>query len=162
MSLKFKITCDSAATTPTSISFSDSTECQRVISFNHKVGCKFDQLSGLWGWISSNKWVMFSIFLVIGTLICFLGRTLFKPILFIAGVFLAVFVVWLIFYSTFLKNNTKAWVGWVVLACSVILGLIVGACLVKLSKIGAFVLAAWGGFTVALLIYNSFLYKMDS
>jgi hypothetical protein len=105
---------------------------------------------------------MFSIFLVIGTIICFLGRTLFKPILFIAGVFLVVFVVWLIFYSTFLKNNTKAWVGWVVLACSVVLGLIVGACLVKLSKIGAFVLACWGGFTVALLIYNSFLYKMDS
>jgi hypothetical protein len=105
---------------------------------------------------------MFAIFLGVGLLICFLGRTLFKPILFIAGMMLAIGVIMLLFYSTFLKNNTKVWVGWVVLAGSVILGLIVGCCLIKLSKIGAFVLAAWGGFSLALLIYNSFMYKMDS
>jgi len=105
---------------------------------------------------------MFIILVVLGLFICFFGRRLFKPVLFIAGVFLVVAVVLVIFYSTFLKSNTKAWVGWVVLSCSVLLGGLVGALFVRIAKLGAFVLAAWGGFALALLIYNAFLYKMNS
>jgi Domain of unknown function (DUF4203) len=105
---------------------------------------------------------MFAVFVIVGTIVCFLGRTLFKPVIFIAGVLLCVSLVWIIFYSTFLNENTKSWVGWVVLVGSVLLGLIVGCLFIKLIKLGAFVLAAWGGFTLALLIYNSFLYKMNS
>lgn len=105
---------------------------------------------------------MFVVFVVVGTVVCFLGRTLFKPVIFIAGIILCVSLVWIIFYSTFLNENTKTWVGWVVLLGSVLLGVIVGCLFIKLIKLGAFVLAAWGGFTLALLIYNSFLYKMNS
>jgi hypothetical protein len=136
--------------------------CTKVVSFKHETGCKNDSLNALWEWFNSNKWVMFSVFLIIGSIICFLGRTLFKPVLFISGMFLSVCLVWLIFYSTFLSSNTKPWVGWVVLVGSILLGLLIGAIFVKLAKLGAFILAAWGGFSVSLLIYNAFLYKMDS
>lgn len=105
---------------------------------------------------------MFVVFLIIGTVVCFLGRTLFKPVIFIAGVLLTVSLVWIIFYSTFLNENTKSWVGWVVLAGSIIVGLIIGCVFIKIVKLGAFILGAWGGFTLSLLIYNSFLYKMNS
>jgi uncharacterized membrane protein (DUF106 family) len=103
---------------------------------------------------------MFVILVVLGLFVCFFGGRLFKPVLFITGVALVVCLVMLIFYSTFLKSNTKAWVGWVVLSCSVLLGLCVGAIFAKIAKLGAFVLAAWGGFTLGLLIYNAILYKM--
>lgn len=105
---------------------------------------------------------MFSVFLVVGFIVCFLGRTLFKPVIFIAGVLLSVALVWVIFYSTFLTENTKQWVGWVVLAGSILLGLIIGCLFVKIVRLGAFVLAAWGGYCLGLLIYNSFLYFMKS
>ena len=105
---------------------------------------------------------MFVIFLVIGSIVCFLGRKLFKPVLFIAGVLLSVCVIWLLFYSTFLKENTHAWVGWVVLVCAILFGLLIGAIFVKLAKLGAFCLAAWGGFSLGLLIYNAFLYHINS
>lgn len=105
---------------------------------------------------------MFAVFLVVGIIVCFLGRTLFKPVLFIAGVLLSVSLIWIIFYSTFLNENTKPWVGWVVLVGAIIVGLIIGCLLVKLVKLGAFVLSAWGGYTLGLLIYNAFLYKMNS
>lgn len=105
---------------------------------------------------------MFAVMVIVGSVICFLGRTLFKPVLFIAGMMLSVCLVWLIFYSTFLSSNTKSWVGWVVLIGSLLFGLIIGTLFVKLVKLGAFVLSAWGGFTVGLLIYNAFLYKMGS
>jgi hypothetical protein len=105
---------------------------------------------------------MFAIFLIVGVIICFLGRTLFKPVLFIAGMLLSVSLVWLIFYSTFLSSKTEQWVGWVVLACSLLLGLIIGVIFVKIVKLGAFVVGAWGGFALGILIYNAFAYLMNS
>jgi len=34
--------------------------------------------------------------------------------------------------------------------------------MVKIARLGAFVLAAWGGYAVGLLLYNAFAYKMKS
>lgn len=105
---------------------------------------------------------MFAVFLGFGIVICFFGRTLFKPVLFLTGLIMSCSLVMLLFYSTFLKDNTKAWVGWTVLAVSAILGLLLGWLFVKVARLGAFCLAAWGGYAFSLLIYNAFLYKMDS
>ena len=132
------------------------------MKFSHKTGCKVGNLSALWDWFTKNKWVMFATFLIVGTIICFFGRTLFKPVLFIAGVLLSVALIWIIFYSTFLNEKTAAWIGWVVLVGSILVGLILGCLMVKLVKLGAFVLSAWGGYALALLLYNAFLYKMHS
>ena len=105
---------------------------------------------------------MFSVFLIVGTLICFLGRTLFRPVIFISGVLLSVCLIWIIFYSTFLNENSTGWVGWVVLVSAIILGLVIGCVLIKFVKIGAFILAAWGGYALGLLLWNAFLYKTNS
>jgi hypothetical protein len=101
---------------------------------------------------------MFALAVAIGFFVCFFGLKLYKPIFFIAGVIVTVGIILLLFYSTFLKSTTDAWVPWVVLSCSVLLGLLVGFILMKISKLGAFFLAGWGGFCLALLIWNTFLY----
>ena len=147
---------------PAEITVYESDQCAKVIQFKHKVGCKNGSLSALWDWLNSNSWAMFVILAVPGIVICLFGRKLFRPVLFLAGLFLTVCLVLLIFYSTFLKSTTKQWVGWVVLGCSFILGILVGVLFAKCAKVGAFVLAGWGGFCVSLLIYNCFLYKMNS
>lgn len=101
--------------------------------------------------------------MVIGLFICLMGRKLFKVIVFIAGVLLVVGLVLVIFYTTFLKSNTASWVGWVVLGCSVLVGLLLGCLFVKVIKLGAFAIAAWGGFSLGLLLYEALpLYKIDS
>lgn len=105
---------------------------------------------------------MFGVFLVGGLVVCFLGRTLFKAVLFITGVLMANFLVMLIFYSAFHKAGQANWVGWVVLGVSVLLGLCLGYFFLKIVRLGAFCLAAWGGFALGILLYNSFLYKLDS
>lgn len=140
----------------------DSDRCLIKINLSHKTGCNIGNLSALWEWIEKNKWVMFSICVVLGTVICFLGRTLFKPVLFITGMVLSIGLVWLIFYSTFLSSKTETWVGWVVLGGSVLLGLIIGTLFVKIVKLGAFCLGGWGGFSLGLLLWNSFLYFVES
>lgn len=48
------------------------------------------------------------------------------------------------------------------MATSLILGCLLGWIFVKVVRLGAFCLAAWGGFAVGLLMYNAFAYKMDS
>ena len=105
---------------------------------------------------------MFAIFMIIGLFVCFFGRKLFKPILFIAGILLGVGLVWLISYTTFLKNDTKQWVFWLVLGISLLIGILLGYLFYKLSRIGAFIIAGWGGYSLGLLLYNAFLYKVNS
>lgn len=161
-SLTVHIQCDSSIEGVETYTVDETNPCAKSITFKNKVGCKNGQLSALWDWFSSNKWVMFAVFLIVGTVVCFLGRTLFKPVLFFAGLLLSISLVWLIFYSTFLSSNTESWVGWVVLIGAILLGLLIGSCFVKIAKLGAFILAGWGGFSVSLLIYNALLYKMDS
>ncbi len=140
----------------------DTTGTEIVGRFNSKTGCKYGQLSALWQWFSNNKWAMFAFFLISGLVICFLGRTIFKPILFTVSCIATFGLVMLISYSTFLSNNSKAWAGWTVLAVAVILGLLLGWLLLKFIRIGIFIVAAMGGYSVGLLLYNAILYKMHS
>lgn len=68
----------------------------------------------------------------------------------------------LICYSTFTKESHEVWVGWVILIVSLVVGLGVGFVFLKYKKVGAFCLASWGGFSFGLLIFNAFLYKIES
>jgi hypothetical protein len=105
---------------------------------------------------------MFALFTIIGASLCLFGRALLKPTLFLTGVLLAAFIIIYIFYTTFLKTTTKVWIGYAVLGGSIIVGLLVGFVLAKFVKVGAFILAGWGGFAVGLLIYNALFSNIDS
>jgi len=50
----------------------------------------------------------------------------------------------------------------VVLICSAVIGIIVGIIMMKLQRIGAAILAGWGGFMLGLLINETFLYRQQS
>lgn len=94
-------------------------------------------------------------------MLCFAGRAMLVPTLFITGVLIASFLVVFIFYSTFLKANMEKWVGYAVIGGAVVAGLILGWVLTKFQKVGAFALAAWGGFSLGLIVYNAFTYKIS-
>ena len=134
-------------------------QTQIVVRFESRVGCKYDQLSEIWNWFNSNRWIMFAFLSVVGFMLCFFGRALVKPTLFILGIFIATLVIMYIFYSTFLKKDTETWIAWSVLGGSILVGLLLGFVFQKFAKVGAFALAAWGGFTLGLILYNSFMYK---
>ena len=103
--LKVNIGCDSTGLFQSStLNASDNSNI--IANFGSSTGCKNGQLSAIWDWFKNNKWPMFVVFLVGGIVICFLGRTLFKPVLFITGIIMASSLIMLLFYSTFLKSNT--------------------------------------------------------
>ena len=73
----------------------------------------------------------------------------------------AIFVVFgilLIFYTTFLKDSTQNWVGWTVLGCAILIGLIAGFFMMKLERVGAAILAGWGGFLLGVMLNEMVLY----
>lgn len=156
------IHCNPEASTfqnPTIVDMSN--QCLPVVSFESSVGCAVE-ISYLWTWITDNDWVMFSFAVAIGLLFTFFGLKLYKPIFFIAGTLITIFIILLIFYSTFLKSTTESWVPWVVIAGALLLGLLVGFIVMKVSILGAFILAFIGGYCGALLIWNTFLYLLTT
>jgi len=50
----------------------------------------------------------------------------------------------------------------VTLSCSILVGSLVGYFLMKYEKFGGFCLAAWGGFSLGILLYNAFIYRIES
>jgi hypothetical protein len=114
----------------------------------------------IWKWFENNKWVMFAVFFVLGMSLCFFGRAFVKATLCLLGVLISAFVIIYIFYSTFLKKDTELWIVWLVLGGAILVGLLLGFILQKYAKVGAFVLAGWGGFTLGLILYNTFAYKV--
>jgi len=64
--------------------------------------------------------------LIIGAFVCFFGGVLFKPVYVICTAALVVFVALVISYNTFLLNNNKTWVGWLVIIISALLGIGIG------------------------------------
>jgi len=101
-------------------------------------------------------------FIILGVFLAFFGRYLLKVAVFIAGTVLITFLILVIFYATFLSNNTASWVGWLVVSLAIIFGLVGGYFLAKYEKVDAALLGAWGGFTLGVLLNETVLYLASS
>jgi len=108
------------------------------------------------------KWLWGAIFVFVGFFLGLFGKKLFSVTLFIIGMLVTIALVFVLFYTTFLTNNTKAWVGWTVLGCAIILGIFGGILLFKCQRLGAAVLGGWGGFVLGLLLNETVLFAAKS
>jgi Domain of unknown function (DUF4203) len=133
-----------------------------IVSFNSNAGCQVGQISGFFIWVERNRYALFPFLIIFGLLICFAGKQYLKYLIFFAGVVEATILIIIIVYNTFAYKSNEVWVGWVVLLCSLLIGICVGFLLMKYEKVGGFFLVAWGGFNTGLLFYNAFLYKINS
>jgi hypothetical protein len=101
-------------------------------------------------------------FIILGVFLAFFGRYLLKAAVFIAGTILIAFIILVVFYATFLGNNTASWVGWLVVSLAIIVGLVGGYFLAKYEKVDAALLGAWGGFTLGVILNETVLYLAKS
>lgn len=108
--------------------------------------------------IDQYKWIFGAVFLGIGGFLTFLGKKLFTAAVFIVSSIIVCFFVLLIFYTTFLTDNTAAWIFWVTLSFSVVLGLVAGYFAAKMEKLGGMLLCAWGGYCLGILLNETVLY----
>lgn len=125
-----EVQCTFLPTLYKQISVDDSNLCSPKITIISYTGCTTGALNAFWEWINLNQWEIFAIFVTVGLVLTFLGRKLFKPVMFIAGITLTVVLAWWIFYGTFLSSKEDAWVGWVVMLGAALLGILVGFCFI--------------------------------
>ena len=108
------------------------------------------------------KWIFGGVFLGIGVFLTFLGKKLFTGAIFVVSAVVVSFFIMLIFYTTFLTDNTASWIFWVTLSFSVVLGLVGGYFAGKMEKLGGMLLCAWGGYVSGVLLNETVLYLAGS
>jgi hypothetical protein len=164
-SLTVDVVCDHSASgfpVPT-YSANVSTAGNPHITMKSKYGCPVTSINAIWTFLSQYSYLFGAIMIAAGVLIAFAGRKMFKPVICFIGTIATAGVVMMLLYSLFLGNtNGKSAVGWIVLVLSLVGGCIVGLLLAKLTKLGAMVLAGWGGVTLGLMLYGAFLYHINS
>ena len=114
--------------------------------------------NALWLFIQDYNWIWCVLFVGIGAILCFMGRMLFKITIFLVTAMFTIFGILLLFYGTFLYQTTEAWVGWTILICSILIGLVVGLFTMKMEREGSSLVAAWGGFLLGMTLNETVLY----
>lgn len=158
------MTCDPKGKLDTVTKVSDAviTKCGVSMDISSQSFCTLGDVSALWTWIQHNRWVIFSALIVFGLFACFFGRKLFKVVLFLTAMIVVSFAGMFLCYSTFLYKEHQNWVGWTVLACWIVIGLLAGVLMLKLLRFGIFLLATWGGILLGQIIWTSFVYYSAS
>ena len=162
-SLQLNLVCDSSANGATigPVTCTGTGEACTA-TFTGSEACASLDLSTIWDFFQENTWLWSTLLIVGGLFVCFFGRQLFKVTIFLATTLLVVAGILLIFYATFLKDTTESWVAWTVLACSILIGFVAGFFMMKLERVGAAILAGWGGFLLGAFINEVALYKVGS
>lgn len=119
-------------------------------------------MNALWTFLDDYSYIWGALFIIAGIFLAFFGRKLFTAAVFLVTAILVVFAILLLFYTTFLKDTTEVWVGWTVLVCSILIGCVAGFFMMKLERVGAALLAGWGGFLVGFMLNETVLYLAES
>lgn len=162
MSLQVNMNCDSSINGGSASQLKSNGSNSYVTTFTGSQACSSLNFSAIWDFFDDNSWIWAILLIVGGAFVCFAGRWLFKATVFLATTLIVVAAILLLFYSTFLKDTTQNWVAWTVLVCSILIGLVAGFFMMKLERVGAAILAGWGGFCIGALINEMALYKVGS
>lgn len=131
-------------------------------TFTGQQACPLFTISALWEFIYQYRFYFGAVLILIGLFLGLLGRKLWVFAIFLISAFLTVGAILLLFYTTFLKSTTADWVGWTVLGCSIIFGVILGLVMTKLQRAGAAIIAGWGGFVLGIILNEAVLYLVKN
>ena len=117
----------------------------------------------IWDFIDDNKLIFSVVFAAIGLFVTFFGKKFMKATLFIAGFVLVFFAVMAVAFGFFVKSDTPDTAKWIILACAIILGNIMGIAISRetAQKIGFFILGTLLGVMLGAFLYQTVLVRMD-
>ena len=136
--------------------------CDYTTTLTSSEVCASFDLNALWTFLEEYDYLWGACFIIAGAFLGFFGRKLFKAAIFMVTAVLVVFAILLLFYTTFLEDTTEEWVGWTVLVCAILIGLVAGFFMMKLERFGVSLLAGWGGFLLGFFFFEMCLYPTES
>lgn len=99
--------------------------------------------------------------LVAGFLLTFFGRKLLKPTICFAGFLTTILVSCFIFYAVYLENESDLADFWYFLGGGAFAGIFIGLLFAYFDKVGASILAGWGGLCGGLILYEAILFRAE-
>jgi len=133
--------------------------CEPYIDTVSNAACSKLNVSELWAYLGEYSDFLGVFLLVSGLILVFLGRKLIRPAVCCAGFLTTIFVACLIFYSVYVDDEGDLAQFWYFLAGGALAGIFVGLLMAWALKLGAAVLAGWGGLTAGLILYESVLFR---
>ena len=144
------------------LNLAKTNDCRPYFEIHHQSGCKVADINAIWQFMDKYYLIFGISFMVVGLFTLTLGLKLIRPTLAIIFCLSTIVAILFVFYVLILPNNVGSWVGWLLLAVSIVLGCIIGFFASKLLRVGVFFLGVWAGIGVALLLNNVILFKINS
>ena len=136
--------------------------CEPYIDTVSNAACSRLSVSELWEYLAQYS-EYFGVFLLIsGFLLTLVGRRLLKPAVCCAGFLTSILVACFIFYAVYLEDTSQVADFWYFLGGGAAVGIAVGLLMCWAIRIGAAVLAGWGGMCGGLILYEMFIYRADA
>lgn len=151
--------CDPQMSDADFMPFAYGDECSPYVNIISKYACATLSVSEIWDYIGQYANYFGAFAIIIGFLLCFFGHALIKPSLCFTGFLTTVAVVLFIFYGVYLNNPSDLADFWYFLGGGALAGIAIGLLLAWAVKVGAAILAGWGGFCLALILNETVFYR---
>lgn len=130
------------------------------VSFTNQHSCSFDVFS-FWNKLGWGKYIVQVIAAILCLALCFAGIKMYKPSLGIIGFFAGGAACYVLLSMFWTQGVDTDWYMWVVIAISVLVGIVVCVLLVTLERFAGAVCGALLGYVIGNWIYELVLYKLD-
>lgn len=121
--------------------------------------CERLSVSQLWGYLADYSDYFGAFLLIAGLLLVFVGRSLVKPAVCCAGFLTTIVLSCVIYYSVYLNDTSDLSEFWYFLGGGAAVGILVGLLMCWAMKLGAAILAGWGGVCAGLILNETLVYR---
>jgi len=78
--------------------------------------------------------------------------------IFLAAAMISLVAILYVYYTMFMTSTSQAWLGWAVLGGAVVIGVLLGLTCTRFARVGATLIAVWGGFVLGMILNEAVLY----
>lgn len=123
--------------------------------------CDLFSNSIIWEYLAYAEPYLGAAAIVGGIVLTFFGLKLLKPSICFAGFLTSTAVTMLIFYTVYTTSIDELSTFYYWMAGGAVIGIVLGMFLAYWVKIGAAILAGWGGFMIGLILNEALLYRFE-
>lgn len=135
-------------------SIDDQNPCQYIVNASSKNGCPKVNFYVVLNFIEKNRYYIGAFIILIGIFLSLLGLKLLKITMFVVSVIFSLFFLFILIFQLIIPNGTKEFVVYIILGCSLILGIIIGIATVYYRKIFFGILGGCLGYIIGLILYT--------
>lgn len=137
--------------------------CNPYVEITSSIGgCDLFSNSMIWEYLAYAEPYLGIIGIVGGLCLTFYGLKLIKPAICFAGFLTCTMLALLFFYAVYATSVDELATFYYWMAGGAVVGIIVGYFLSAMVKVGAAILAGWGGFMLGLILNEAFLYQFEA